>query len=376
MALVLNDDQRMLKQTAAEFVRKQAPVSRVRQLRDSGDELGFSRELWAHMAELGWPAIPIPEEYGGLGMGFLEMACVLEECGRVLAPEPLISSVLLGGGAVVACGNRKQKEQLLPGVADGSLLLALAYHERGMRYDVGAVSTRAVSSNGGYRLSGEKALVWHGHAADTLIVSARIDESAELALFVVPADAPGVSRRRQWTMHLRPAALVTFDDVEVEAAARLGEPGDQTTALEHVIDGATVGLCAEMLGAAQAAAEMTLEYLKTREQFGVPIGSFQALKHRAAKLFIETELARSALLGACEALDQRRDDAAVLVSVAKAQCSDAAVLAGYEGIQMHGGIGMTDEHDIGLFAKRVRGDELTFGDAAYHRDRFARLAGF
>ena len=177
-------------------------------------------------------------------------------------------------------------------------------------------------------------------------------------------------------MHLRPVALVTFDDVEVDAAARLGEPGDQTTALEHVIDGATVGLCAEMLGAAQAAAEMTLEYLKTREQFGVPIGSFQALKHRAAKLFIETELARSALLGACEALDQRRDDAAVLVSVAKAQCSDAAVLAGYEGIQMHGGIGMTDEHDIGLFAKRVRGDELTFGDAAYHRDRFARLAGF
>ncbi|RMF23123.1 MAG: acyl-CoA dehydrogenase, partial [Deltaproteobacteria bacterium] len=270
-----------------------------------------------------------------------------------------------------------QKQELLPRVADGSLLVALAYHERGTRYNVGAVSTRVEETGGGYRLSGEKTLVWHGHAADLLVVSARVGGAGgELGLFLVPGDAPGLSRARQWTMHLRPAAVVKFDGVEIGTEARLGDSGDQTALLEQVIDGATLGLSAEMLGSAQAAAEMTLDYLKTREQFGVPIGSFQALKHRAAKLFIEIELARSAVLGACEAIDEGRDDAAALVSVAKAQCCEAVVLAGYEGIQMHGGIGMTDEHDIGLFAKRARGDELTFGDAAYHRDRFARLSGF
>ncbi len=364
----------MLKQTAADFVRKESPISRLRQLRDSADAEGFSRGLWRKMAELGWQGILIPEAYGGLGMGYLDMACVLEECGRALLPEPLLSTVLLGGNAVLLAGTEEQKSDILPGVADGSRLLALAYHERETRYDFRQVAARAEVKGDGWLLSGEKVLVWNGQSADTLIVSARSAEN--LSLFLVSPDAAGVTVVRQSTMHLRPAAVVRFDGVELGPQSRLGLDDDAAAALEEVIDRATVGLCAEMLGATQAAAEMTLEYLKTREQFGVPIGSFQALKHRAAKLFIETELARSALLGACEALDEGRADAAALVSVAKAQCSETAVLAGYEGIQMHGGIGMTDEHDIGFFAKRARGDELTFGDADYHRDRFARLNGF
>ncbi len=374
MALLLDEDQRLLKRTAADFVQKESPVSRLRRLRDSGDPLGFSMDVWRRMAELGWQAIPIEEEYGGLGMGYLALACVLEECGKALVPEPLVASVLLGGGVVALAGNEQQKRRLLPGVADGTRLMALAYHERGQRYDFGSPRTVARKSGSGFLLRGEKTLVWNGHAADTLVVSALLDGG--VGLFLVSAESPGLRRQRQHTVHLRPAAVVTLDDVQVDAEALLGDPGEGARVLEQVIDRATVGLCAEMLGCAEAAFAMTLEYLKTREQFGVPIGSFQALKHRAAKLFIEIELARSAVLGACEALDEGREDAAAMVSVAKAQCSEAAVLAGYEGIQMHGGIGMTDEHDIGLYAKRARGDELTFGDARYHRERFARLSGF
>jgi alkylation response protein AidB-like acyl-CoA dehydrogenase len=313
-------------------------------------------------------------------MGYLEMACVLEECGRNLVPEPMLSSILLGANAVLLGGSEQQRALILPQVVDGSLLLALGYHERGARYAPYDVATTAVRREGGYALSGEKTLVFDGHCADRLIISARTSGQGVvvegISLFVVEPGTPGLEVIAQSTMDLRNAAVVRMSDVEVSGEALLGDEGAGGRILTDVIDRATVGLCAEMLGASQAAFEMTLDYLKTRKQFGVLIGTFQALKHRAAKMYIELELARSSVLGACQALDGAAEDWRQAVSVAKARCSEMATLIGYEGIQMHGGIGMTDEHDIGFYAKRARGAELTFGDAAYHRDRFATLSGF
>jgi alkylation response protein AidB-like acyl-CoA dehydrogenase len=380
MAFVLTEDQQMLKTSAADFVRKESPVTRVRHLRDSDDPIGYSPQVWAKMAALGWPAIPIPEEFGGLGMGNVEMACVLEECGRTLVPEPLLSTVLLGAGSVLLGGSEAQKKDVLPAVAEGTRTMSLAWQERGSRYERTVSATKAVRKGAGWVLDGEKTLVLDGSAANTLVVVARTsgaDRDAEgLSLFLVDRTAPGVTTLPQKTMHLRASAIVRLSGVEVSGAALLGEEGKGSAILDAVLDRATVGLCAEMLGNMRTTFEMTLEYLKTRKQFGVAIGTFQALKHRAAKVYVELELSRSAVLGAATALDQGAKEAATLVSVAKARCSDAAVLTGYEGVQMHGGIGMTDEHDVGLFLKRMRGSEMTFGDAAWHRDRFATLQGF
>lgn len=382
MALVLTEDQQMLKSSAADFVKKESPVTRVRALRDSDDATGYSPQLWSRMSELGWPAILIPEQYGGLGMGYVEMACVLEECGRSLVPEPLLSTVQHGG-------SDAQKQDILPSVADGSRTMALAWEERGARYRRTLCTTRAEKKGTGYVLTGEKTLVLDGGTAKTLVVVARTsggDSDADgLSMFVVDRGAAGITVIPQKTMHLRAAAIVRLSNVEVPASALVGAEGKAFPVLDEVLDRATAGLCAEMLGNMRSTFEMTLEYLKTRKQFGVVIGTFQALKHRAAKVYVELELARSAVLGAATAIDRASHspndakaakDAKALVSVAKARCSDAAVLTGYEGVQMHGGIGMTDEHDVGLYLKRLRGNEMTFGDAAWHRDRFATLQGF
>jgi len=379
MSLLLTEDQQMLKQTAADFVKKNAPLSRFRQLRDGSDPIGFSRALWSKMAELGWPAILVPEQYGGLSMGFKEAACVLEECGRNLVPEPLLSSIL-SASTVLLAGSEEQKRALLPGIADGSKLVAVAHQERRSRYDACAIETRATRRGSTYTIDGTKTHVLDGHAADQLIVAARTSGARSdregVSLFVVEPGAPGVRITRQSAVDLRNTAIVELKQVEVGADALLGAEGDAGAALEDAIDRATLALCAETLGSMQAAFEMTVEYLKTRKQFGVLIGTFQALKHRAARMFIELELSRSAVLGACEAVDAGAPNKRAMISVAKARCSDAAVLVGYEGIQMHGGIGMTDEHDIGFYAKRARAAELTYGDAAFHRDRFATLQAF
>ncbi len=380
MGLVLSEDQQMLKSSAADFVKNESPVSRVRQLRDSDDPVGYSPQLWTKMAGLGWPAILVPEQYDGLGLGNVEMACVLEECGRNLVPEPLLSTVLLGANAILLAGSDAQKREILPAVAAGSLTMALAWQERGSRYERTVSTTRAQKKGDSYSISGEKTLVLDGATAGTLVVVARTsggDSDADgLSMFLVDRGAAGVTVVPQKTMHLRASAIVRLTAVEVPASSLIGAEGGAAAVLDDVLDRATVGLCAEMLGNMRATFEMTLDYLKTRKQFGVVIGSFQALKHRAAKVFVELELSRSAVLGAATALDEGAKDARALVSVAKARCSDAAVLSGYEGVQMHGGIGMTDEHDVGLYLKRMRGSEMTFGDAAWHRDRFATLQGF
>jgi acyl-CoA dehydrogenase len=380
MNFSLNEEQQLLRESAANFVRDNSSLKRIRALRDSKDPDGFSRALWTQMAELGWLGIVFPEEFGGLGLGYKELALVLEELGKGLMPEPWLSTVLLGGTAVLRGGSAAQRAAVLPRVIAGELLLALAAQEAQSRYDLSHVTTRAERAGDGWRISGEKRFVFDGHVADQLVVSARTSGAVRdrdgITLFLIDARAGGVGITRQWMVDGRNAAMVRLDGVTATPADVLGEVGGGGALLGEVVDRATAGLCAEMLGSMEAAFAMTLDYLKTRQQFGVPIGSFQALKHRAAILFTEIELARSAALAATMAIDEGNPRAAEIVSVAKARCSDTFNLVGNEGVQMHGGIGMTDEHDIGFFLKRARAAEITFGDAAFHRDRFAALQGF
>ena len=380
MALVLTEDQKLLAQTARDFVRTNSPLSRLRALRDGQDSVGFSPDLWQEMAQLGWAGILIPEEYGGAGLGLADLAVVLEAVGRNLAPEPFLSTVLLGGQLLADAGSPEQKQAWLSGIATGKKILALAYQEARSRYDLNRVSTRATAEGDAWRLLGEKIQVLDGQNADALIVSARTsgedNDQDGITLFLIAPDTPGVALIPQTRVDGRAAALVNLDGVKVGAESIVGTVGQGFQTLSYIVDLATVGLCAEMLGGMSQIFEDTLDYLKTREQFGVVIGSFQALKHRAANVFMEIELCRSAVMAAANAADAGESDLALLVSLAKARCSDAFVLATNEGVQMHGGIGMTDEHDAGLYMKRARAAEMTFGDAAWHRDRWARLRGY
>ncbi len=380
MQLVLSEDQELLARTAEDFVAEHSPVSRVRALRDDDDPTGFSRALWKEMAELGWVGIPFPEKLGGAEMGLAELAVVMEALGRTLAPEPFLSTVLLGGGALLLAGSDAQKVHWLEKVVSGEALLTLAFQERRSRHDLHRVATRAERDGAGWRLTGEKLHVLDGHVADALVVSARTsgaeNDGDGVTLFLLERGAAGVSLERQHRVDSRNAAVLRLDEVALGADAVVGEVGAGAAVLEEVVDRATVGLCAEMLGSMAEAFSRTLHYLKAREQFGVPVGSFQALKHRAAQMFIEIELSRSAVMAAARAVDDGLPEARQLVSVAKARCSETFVLVGNEAVQMHGGIGMTDEHDIGFYLKRARVASQTFGDARYHRDRWARLGGY
>jgi len=380
--LVLSEEQELLARTAREFVAGRSSFKRIRRLRDTVDADGFSRELWREMAALGWLGIVIPEEHGGAGLGYMDLMVVMEELGRGLMPEPMLSTVLLGANAILLGGTDEQKREHLPAVAAGERLLALAYAEPRSRYDAHRVETKTTKAGSGWVLSGEKSQVLDGHVADWLIVSARTSgatgDASGITLFLLRPDTPGVTTERQQRIDDRNTALLRLDDVRVDRDAVLGTVDGAGKVLDAVLDRATIALSAEMLGSMLAAFEMTNDYLKTRTQFGAPIGSFQALKHRAAKRYIEIELARSAVMGAHRALDEGRDDATIarFASLAKARTSDAFVLVGNEGVQMHGGIGMTDEHDMGFFIKRARVAEMTFGDSAWHRDRIAALDGY
>lgn len=377
MQLVLSEDQELLAKTAADFVAEKSPVSRMRALRDTTDATGFSRSLWKEMAELGWVGIPFAERHGGADMGLAELVVVMEALGRTLAPEPFLSTVLLGGRALAAAGSPVQQEAWIPRIASGDAIVGLAYQEAGSRHDPHHVETRAASADGRVRLRGEKVQVLDGHVADLLVVSARTDgavaDDAGLGLFLVKPDAPGVEIVRQHRIDERNAALVRLDGVEAEP---LGDGAAAAAVLDDALAHAAVGISAELLGLMQEAFARTLDYLKTREQFGSVIGSFQALKHRAAREFIAIELSRSTVMGAARAVDAGDPEAARLVSLAKAQCSEAAMLVANESIQMFGGIGMTDEHDIGFYLKRARAAEMSFGDAAWHRARWAELSGY
>ena len=375
--LVLTAPQNMLARTAAELVSKHGGVDRQRRLRDEGAELGYSPEVWAEMADLGWLGIPFAEEHGGLGMGIAETVLITEAMGRGLAPEPLVSAVVFGGGLLADAGSAAQRAEWLPPLIDGEKRLAPALLEAGSRYGLDRVETTARTNDAGWSLSGEKVQVVGGVGADAFLIAARADGSDDaLTLFLVPAGANGLEVVAQKRVDSRNSAIVRLNDVRVTADAVLGEVDGGLEPLGRAVDRATVAVCGEMLGVMTEAFERTIEYLKSRHQFGVLIGTFQALKHRAAEMFIEIELSRSTVMAAARALDEGRDDAELQVANAKARCSDAVILVTNEALQMHGGIGMTDEHDIGLFMKRARALEFAFGDAAFHRQRFARLRGF
>jgi alkylation response protein AidB-like acyl-CoA dehydrogenase len=379
MAFVLTPEQTSLRETARRFFRERTPVAHLRQLRDDGDATGFSRAVWKEMADLGLAGMTLPAEHGGAGLGLAELGLVLEEMGRHLVPSPVVATVLLGAGALALGGSAAQQAALLPAIAAGEHLVALA-HEEGTRHAPHRVRTTAARAAGGFRLTGDKVLVLDGHVADTLVVVARTAGAAAdrhgLTLFAVPASAPGITATRTPLIDSRGAARVRLDGVLAGEGDVVGAVDHGADVLDAVLDRAAIGLAAEMLGGLTETFERTLAYLKERRQFGVPIGSFQALKHRAAHLYCEIELTRSVVTDALAAADEARPDLPRAAAAAKARASDTFLLVAAEAIQMHGGVGVTDELDIGLFFKRARVAEATLGGAAFHRDRFARLSGY
>jgi len=373
MALVLNEEQVMLKDAARDFLRGRAPVSHLRELRDSNNQDGFSRELWSEMVEMGWSSILVPEEHGGLEYGFSGIGIVLEECGRTLTPSPLLSTALAGVAALTSAGSKEQCAAILPKVVNGETLLALAVDEN-THHRPDAVATEAEAAGESFRLNGRKTAVIDGHVANTFIVSART--GAGVSLFLVPATAAGVTVERYPVLDTHAAARVSFDQVLLPPGSLLGKLHGGQPVLDRVLDAARVGASAELLGLAQEVFERTIGYLKERKQFGVPIGSFQALQHRAAHLFGEIEMCKSMVQKALQSLDGQDGLDPQLASMTKAKLSETAHKAATEAIQMHGGIGMTDEFDIGFFLKRCRVLESIYGDRYFHLDRFARLRGY
>jgi len=374
---MLTEEQESIRRTARSFFGERAPVGHLRALRDEGDTVGFSRELWKEMASLGLFAMAIPEACGGGGLGYAELGLVLTESGRTLAPTPIVSTILLSSNALLLGGSPEQQQRVLPEVSAGDRIIAFA-HDEGSRFAPYAVATCAEQGGVGFQLTGEKTMVLDGHVADDFLVVARSagapGERDGLTLFLVPANASGITVTRTHLVDSRNAARVRF--AATPAREIIGQPGRGADVLDAVLDRTTIGLSAEMLGSIEEVFDRTIAYLKTRKQFGVPIGSFQALKHRAAHLFCEIELSKSIVLDALRAIDAARPDLATVASVAKARTSDTFVAVTNESVQMHGGVGVTDELDVGLFLKRARVSEMTLGTAAFHRDRFARLHGY
>ncbi|MDJ0864938.1 MAG: acyl-CoA dehydrogenase family protein [Myxococcota bacterium] len=369
----LTEEQALLREQAKSWARDEAPVAKFREMRDSGNALGFDKATWEAIGELGWAGIVVPEAHGGVDMGYLTFGVVLEELGRQLTASPLLASGLVGATALTLGGSEAQKQAWLPRIADGSVIATLAVDE-GPRHAPDRIVTEAEETADGFRLEGRKVHVLEGMAADLFVVAART--AAGTGLFLVESGAKGVARERLHTADSRGYAVVTFDGVALGADARLGDAARGGELLDAVLDRARAGLAAEMLGTAAQSFDMTLDYLKNRVQFGQVIGSFQALGHRAAELFTEMEMARSCVEAALEALDEGSDDVARLCSLAKAKAGAFLHHMSNELIQIHGGIGMTDEFDAGLYLKRARSLEATFGNEAFHRERYANLTGF
>ena len=379
MALVLNEEQVMLRDAAAGFLAEKATVAHLRALRDSGSEQGFSSDVWAEMAGMGWAGIAIPEEFGGLGYGYTGLGLVLEQAGRNLSASPLQSTVLVAATLIGELGSSGQKEQLLPAIASGTEVVTLALQEGPHHAPLQTVAS-AVRDGDSYVVSGTKLMVLDATAADRFIVIARTaggaGEEQGLSALLVDAGSTGLAVERRSLVDSRNVGALVLDKVRVPAANLLGREGDAWAGLGRALDIANIGLAAELLGLSAEAFERTVAYLRERKQFGRVIGSFQGLQHRAAELFAELELGRSIVLQALHAIDDGQEDLALLASAAKAKLCEVAQRASNEAIQMHGGIGMTDEYDIGFFIKRARVAQHIFGDYNYHLDRFALLNGF
>lgn len=373
MNLIYNEEQRMLLDTAQEFFAERSPVSALRALRDRNDELGFEPELWQEMTELGWTAIPFPESLGGLEFGYKGMGTVFESAGRHLSASPILSSVVLCGSILEQAGSADQQEKWLAELIAGSKRLALAVDE-GSRHNPQNLALSAVRTETGFQLDGQKVMVIDGLQADGWIVAARTGEAAEaISLFIVPAGTAGVEQKRQNLIDSRNTARLTFTHVQVGPEQLIGELDQGSVVLESALDRGRACIAAELQGACEELFKTTLEYLRTRVQFDAPIGSFQALQHRAAWMHVDLELARTSLMAALDAIDSGDAQAPQLVSLAKWKVGQMADKVSSEAIQMHGGIGVTDELDVGLYFKRIRVLQALLGDADYHQARAAEL---
>jgi len=375
----LSPDQKLLESTAASFVKKESPVTRFRALRE--DPVGWSKSLWKTMGELGWLGLAFPESAGGLGGSFVDVAILLEQFGAALLPEPFVASVLCAGTAILRLGSAEDHEALLAPLIAGDTSLALAWAERGGRYDPTWVETTATPKGDEYVLRGEKIFVLNGHAADSIVVSARTagspGDSDGISLFVLPRDTAGLRITPVQTMDGQKAATIRLDDVVVSARSRLGAEGAAAPVLDEIMDLGAAAACAEGLGVMRTSLAMTVDYLKTREQFGVKIGTFQALQHRAVDMFIRTELTKgTSILANIKVEDPDPAERRFAVSAAKVELAIGGRHVTQQAIQLHGGIGITDEHDIGLYFKRMHVLNALFGDEEHHLARFAAQPAF
>ena len=376
---VLSEEQAFIKDQASAWVIDKAPVSSFRALRDSKSGQAFLPQTWRAMVDMGWSGILVPEQYGGSDLGYLTCGLILEQLGRQLTASPLFASSLVGASALLLAGNAAQQEALLPSVVNGTAILTVALDESS-RHQPEKTAFRAEKAGDSFSLNGKKTLVAEGMSATHYVVVARTSGEAGdvqgISLFLVPANVDGIERVALPTIDSRDYASVFFTDVRVGSNAVLGSPGGCMPVLENILDHARIGIAAEMLGTASRAFDMTLDYLKTREQFGNVIGSFQALGHRAAAMFSLQEQSRSCVEAALQAVDAGANNVPELASLAKCQVGKFLFQMSNELIQIHGGIGMTDEFDAGLYLKRARVLEASFGNRAYHRHRYAKLMGF
>ena len=374
MALILNDDEKLLAESADGFFGEKAHITALRKLRDERSEDGIDRDLWAEMAAMGFAGVMIPEEHGGVDMGYMAAGLIAVEMGKNLTASPFLSSAVLAATGLKNAGSETQKSTWLPKIASGETIMALAVDE-GAKHKPSRIEMSAIRSGNGFKLNGEKSMVVDGHIANQLIVAAKTAED-KLTLFLVDPKAKGLSTERTIMVDSRNAARLEFDDVEVTSDAVLGEVDEGEGVLETMLNAGRAVVSAELLGAGAQAFRLTTDYLKERKQFGTEIGRFQALQHRASHLYCELELARSVVLAALTALDAGSDEAPMAVAMAKAKLGSVSKLAALEGVQMFGGVGMTDEYDIGLFLKRIRVAQELFGDEHFHLDQIGQMRGY
>ncbi|WP_428155549.1 acyl-CoA dehydrogenase family protein [Brevundimonas sp.] len=372
MPLILTEEQTMLQDAADGFLNEQAPIAHLRKLRDERDADGVSRDLWRAFGEMGFAGVIIPEALGGMGLGAVEAGVIAESLGRTLTPSPYLGSSILSAKVLIDGGSQAQ-QAWLPRIAAGEAILSLAVDE-GAKHAPSRITTWAERAGNGFRLNGTKAFVLDGHVADALIIAATAEEGT--TLFLVDPATAGVAVERTVMVDAHNAARIALNDVAVDADAVIGAVGGGEALLDGALSLGRACAASSLTGAGDQAFKTTLDYLRTRKQFGKLIGEFQALQHRAAHLFSELELARAATIGAQIAIDEGREDAPLAASIAKAKAGRVAELAVQEAVQMHGGVGMTDEFDVGLFMKRVRVLNELLGDAGFHAERVARAQGF
>ena len=379
MKLILTEEQEFLRDTAKDFAQERTPIAHFRSLRDNNDQNLWDKDIWQEMVNLGWSGILIPEEFGGSYFGVAGISVILQECGKTLTPSPLFSTGVLGAYAISNFGTQEQKEQYLPKIVNGEITTALAVDESS-HHDPSKTSLTAEKKDDKYILNGKKTFVIDGASADVLIVLTRTSgnsgELAGLTLFIIDSNADGIDKTKLDMADSRNYANINFNDVKCSNKDILGalESGGET--VESILDIGRITISAEMLGNAESAFETTIEYLKQRKQFGVLIGTFQALQHRAAAMFCEIELTKSAVMAAVQGADERSNELQRLSSLAKTIAGETLHLVSNEAIQMHGGIGVTDEYDLGFFIKRSRVAEQIFGSSTYHTERYANLSGF